>query len=727
MAKRKIAILGGGVAGLTAALRLTEDPARRDALEVTVYSLGHRLGGKCASGRDASDPPAARIYEHGLHIFAGFYHNAFRVLKGCYDELGGKGGVVAADVYGAFRPKNDIVLIEHVDGRQIPWPITFLDVPGKPGEGDAVPSIPELLRAVVEAILNHFLRGEGAPPDLHARAPLSTVDRLGDDLKKVVLDAVDDLDSRLVDVYVNRDAGMKATPGYDPDALTALHHAVVVAHANAKDDGRVPNARLGYVISLLDEFEKNLGRIDTRSWAGDWLRRLTRGLNLAQAVLRGSLAGDVATKGFDHLDALELKDWLMAHGAWRETVDWGPVSAGYDYTFAYAHGDPSKPSLGAGTALRAFLRLIFAYKGALFWEMRGAMGEVVILPMYLTALARGVRFEFFRLATDVGLSPDGDAVETVELATQAETTGAPYEPLKTFGAIRYWPAEPDWSQLKNGAQMKAEGVDFESAWLQPKTMATRTLRRGADFDDVVLAIPTAELVNITPKLSAARADWKAMVEGLATTRTLALQLWLREDLAALGWKWPDRVLTVTAQPFSSWSDMSFLIGPEGWSQQQRPGSIVYFCGQMQDPATPPSPGDPTVPKQIHDEVAMLAKKWLAEEAPLYMPKAAAPNGPFGLDPDALFAPHGANGAARFAWQYWRGNASPWERYVQAAPKTVNLRKRGDKSGFANLWLAGDWTLNGINAGCVEAAVMSGLECANAMLGDPSPIPGERDV
>jgi uncharacterized protein with NAD-binding domain and iron-sulfur cluster len=42
--------------------------------------------------------------------------------------------------------------------------------------------------------------------------------------------------------------------------------------------------------------------------------------------------------------------------------------------------------------------------------------------------------------------------------------------------------------------------------------------------------------------------------------------------------------------------------------------------------------------------------------------------------------------------------------------------RPDESGYDNLVLAGDWTDCGMNAGCIEAAVMSGLQAANALLG-----------
>ncbi|MBV8522710.1 MAG: NAD(P)-binding protein, partial [Acetobacteraceae bacterium] len=41
---RKIAIVGGGMAGLTAAYELTRTPELQQNHEVTVYQLGWRLG-----------------------------------------------------------------------------------------------------------------------------------------------------------------------------------------------------------------------------------------------------------------------------------------------------------------------------------------------------------------------------------------------------------------------------------------------------------------------------------------------------------------------------------------------------------------------------------------------------------------------------------------------------------------------------------------------------------
>src|SRR5262249_52078641 len=79
----RVAVIGGGCAGVTAAFELSR-PHHEGRYEVTLYQQGWRLGGKGASGRGAAD----RIEEHGLHLWMGFYENAFRVMRECYAELG---------------------------------------------------------------------------------------------------------------------------------------------------------------------------------------------------------------------------------------------------------------------------------------------------------------------------------------------------------------------------------------------------------------------------------------------------------------------------------------------------------------------------------------------------------------------------------------------------------------------------------------------------------------
>ena len=52
-----------------------------------------------------------------------------------------------------------------------------------------------------------------------------------------------------------------------------------------------------------------------------------------------------------------------------------------------------------------------------------------------------------------------------------------------------------------------------------------------------------------------------------------------------------------------------------------------------------------------------------------------------------------------------------------------FRLHPGRSGFSNLFLAGDWTSNVVNAGCVEAAVISGRLAAHAICGRPDYIYG----
>jgi hypothetical protein len=46
------------------------------------------------------------------------------------------------------------------------------------------------------------------------------------------------------------------------------------------------------------------------------------------------------------------------------------------------------------------------------------------------------------------------------------------------------------------------------------------------------------------------------------------------------------------------------------------------------------------------------------------------------------------------------------KQILSASNTNQYRLHSDQSGFENLCLGGDWTNNGINFGCLEAAVTS---------------------
>src|SRR5215213_5171184 len=122
--RTKVAVLGGGAGGLTAAWELTATPDLRERFDVTVYQLGWRLGGKGASGRNAAI--ADRIEEHGLHVWFGFYDNAFRLMRDAYEELARPADAPLADFEAAFRGCDQLVLYDRQDGR---WNAFSFDCP----------------------------------------------------------------------------------------------------------------------------------------------------------------------------------------------------------------------------------------------------------------------------------------------------------------------------------------------------------------------------------------------------------------------------------------------------------------------------------------------------------------------------------------------------------------------------------------------------------------------
>ncbi len=154
--KQRIAILGGGVSAMTSAFYLTSYPGWKDDWEIDVYQMGWRLGGKGASGRNRKHNQ--RIEEHGLHIFLGFYDNAFKTMQDLYGELARSPGEPLAAWHQAWKPTNHVVFMEQIKGEWKPWPVTFPTRPGVPGDASQplsgwgyVQTMLELDRRVVAA------------------------------------------------------------------------------------------------------------------------------------------------------------------------------------------------------------------------------------------------------------------------------------------------------------------------------------------------------------------------------------------------------------------------------------------------------------------------------------------------------------------------------------------------------------------------------------------------
>ena len=715
---KKIAILGGGVGAMSAAFALTSRPGWQDDFEITVYQMGWRLGGKGASGRNRAR--GERIEEHGLHIWMGFYDNAFRTMRDCYAALGRPKGAPLATFDEAFRPHSLAVLCEFVGGRWVEWPIEMPVNGGVPGEGGSLPTPWEYVQMLIQWLLESLIgprREEEVEKILRAFVG-------GGEPAAPAGAAVD---------FVRANATSKVcAAGDEPSCrwLAWLVEHLHLAHrqAQAMPADHAPGDRESLIAVLEAFFERLCRSVASLLERDDGIRRLVLLADLAIAGIRGVLRDGVLERGFTSIDDVDFRAWLARHGASETAVASAPVREIYDLCFAYEEGDLARPNIAAGTALEIALRIAFTYKGAVMFKMASGMGDTVFGPLYTVLRRRGVKFEFFHQVEKLALSADRRSIDAIRVARQASLLpGAEeYRPLRTVRGLDCWPSEPDYAQLAQGEELRRRGIDLESRWNGWTPVETRELRRGADFDLVVLGIALGALPEIGAELVEASAAWKDLVGSVGTVQTQATQLWLRPDVSALGCPWKGAVAGTYAEPFDTWADMSELLPTEDWPADG-PRTILYLCGPKPGGSGPP-PSDTAYPAVEEERVLQTAQTWLESAAGAILPKATSAGNPAGLDWGRLYgapadAPDGGTGRAALEAQYTRANIDPSERYVQSLAGSTKKRLAAGSSGFDNLYLAGDWVKTGLNAGCVEAAVMAGLAASRAIGGGPDEILG----
>ena len=708
----RVAVVGGGCAGIAAAFELTR-PEHRGRYAVTVYQQGWRLGGKGASGRG----PAGRIEEHGLHVWMGFYENAFRLLRECYAELGRDPRTdPMADWRDAFFPAPKIGLTERrEDGGWDDWTALFPPMPGLPGDplagdnpfcvsGYLVHAM-RLLATVVESVRRRQDGDAGSGSAAPRPSPLAP---------EAVLEAL----SRLVRY------GHLATLVGLSEAMRWL--GVLFGAWSRKPPGR--SAEAAFVRPIENVVRSALRLLHDLARGDAELRRVWGVLDLLLAVVRGVIRFGLITdpRGFDAIDDYDFRDWLELNGASRATLESDFVrGVCYDRMFAYEDGDPARPRMSAGQALRDILRLLFTYRGALFWKMRAGMGDVVFAPFHEVLRRRGVRFEFFhrlealRLAREDCLAPgEKPYVEALDLDVQATVRSGTYEPLTEIRGLPCWPARPDYGQLVDGERMEAEGWDFESYWDRRRVGRT-TLRVGEDFDFVVLAVGLGAIPQVAAEIVARDRRWRRMVESLKTIETGAFQLWLKESVAALGWPGAEDItLTGFVKPFDTWADMTHLLSEESWPLGRAPRSLAYFCGPLRSGPELPDRDDAGYPVSRREAARQEAVHFLERHVAHLWPRAIRPGGGFRWE--LLMPPRAgrSTGPARFASQYWTANVNPSDRYTLTLPGTAKDRLSPLDNSYDNLTVAGDWTACGLIVGCVEAAVVSGRLAAHALSGWP---------
>ncbi len=702
MTRKKIAILGGGMASLTAAYHLTRSEALRAKHEVTVYQIGWRLGGKGATGRRDG-----RIEEHGLHIWFGWYDNAFRMLREVYRDWQRDPAHPLRSWRDALQPQSFTPI--GPDYFPLNWP-TNDAVPGD-GHLSWTPwqAFSEAL-GWVAAMLQTWHEERARSGKTH-HSPVRV--------------------SHPVLHHLHQAGPEVQLEGH---GFAQAHHALGAAAAWARRLGDSHHGPLQHHLPVIAELLQQTHRGFAASLAGAQpdagLTLVAEALDVLQGFARGFvhdmlLAGKTARE----LDALEFRHWLVKHGTTPSVARDSVVTrALYDTMFQYEEGNLERPNYAAGTAVQVILRMFGCAKGAALWEMQAGMGEVVVAPMYALLKARGVDFRFFRKVERLRLDASRKRIARIELQVQAEPLHAPYRPTFEQGGIDCWPAEPFWDQLKGGEGLRRKNVDFESPWSAYPPVGHETLHHGSDFDEVVLGISLGAFkrLNHEPALAdelcAAHPPFRSMCEGLGLVPSMALQVWSPRTLQALGWRWPKPAAVSGVEPLDIWADMSQTLRYEAWPARQQPKSVHYFTGVMHSTAyRQPSTAHATQ-YEADAKLAGISQRWLVSQGPRIWPAAVNRAGSF--DWNVLQAAPGLNGPARLAAQFIRANVSPTECCVGSAAGTTRLRLKAQDSGFANLVLAGCWIDTGFNTTCIEAAVMSGMQASRAICGEPTHVVAE---
>jgi len=710
---KKIAVLGGGVSAVTSVFELTSQPDWQKKYDITLYQMGWRLGGKGASGRNLKDH--GRIEEHGIHVWFGFYYNAFKCMRACYEELDRPSDSPLSTLYEAFTPHYSTALAQDFRKEWSVWPVNVPPLPGKVGEGADPVNILEALSVLINWLLK---QADKEPEALDESAGFfDFIEHVKDEVEdffedEIILAAVKKLK------LVRKGLSECATQS-DKNKLADLLNELVCI----MEDVRETLTGLLYIPA----------RINVK------VNRIYTSLDFVLTMGIGVLKGELYLPGaLNAINDQNFKDWLTSWGA-SDLTTAGPLMNGmYGGFFAYKDGDLTQPNVEAGTVIKAGLWAVVAVREAFVWRMQAGMGDVVFAPYYEVLKKRGVKFKFFHKVEEVcAIEENGKhLVNQIRLVKQVPLKDEAYEydPLLNVKDLPCWPSTPLYDQIETSvaAKLIENDINLESFWTNWPELYDQqaiTLKMGEDYDQVILGISVASLKSIAPSLLALNPAFKQMAEGLSTVATQAYQVWQNKDVQELGWpeykegEEAPEILGFDSQALDSWADVSYLVKREEWNESDpdAPKDISYFCGVFAPDKAPDSP-DPAYPKSQKAKVELGVKDFMLNRVGFLWPNANPEKGTY--EWDYLVAPSGITGEARLDAQYCRANVDPSERYVQSTVGTTKLRLKTDGSGFDNLLITGDWILNGFNMGCVESATISGLQTARAIMGGDHEIFGE---
>jgi uncharacterized protein with NAD-binding domain and iron-sulfur cluster len=717
--RKRVVVLGGGPAACAAAFYLARQPER---YQVSMYTLGWRLGGKCAAGR--SEGAAERIEEHGLHAFLGFYNNAIRTISEVWSEAGLQIARPEGPVAGALLGKLDVGLMDELGGQWRYFPTGQRTNDGVPGtipttEGERLPGFGEVMLGVlhrvnveVRELLDLPDAGDKLHEHLRQAEDESLWDRLVQTLERIVgnihesslAQTLDRLVDHLQEVAIEEIAEGIAKGRALFDGIAWLLRLVRASLVRHYDDEEVPT--------------------DADAWF--------RWSNLDMVITIAIGIIESRAPHFDALDRHDFRGWLLAHGMDERNRNISAVRMVYDTLFANADEAPVRAEkLACGVALRWFLLVGFRFEGYPAYDFRLSCPQTIFTPYYRALTKLGVDIHFFHRVEDLQVLGDDEDRQLAGIRMRRQATvragSAAYDPFVPSRSrhdpdgIDAWPLRPRWEQLEEGETLREQGIDLEDAWSGWGGVDDVILRKGEDFDLCVLGIPHGALAPVTEQLTDETSPsfspaWAEMIAGITVCRTFSFQLWFDCPAEEMYSGAQRDLLTGFVPPWPSMGEFTHLVQWEGWPADMTPKFLAYHTGAQEAGAHLDEHPfhEAGYPQRVSAQTQEQIIEWLREHHGKMYDRVTS----WDDFCARLTAPPELQGEDRLRYQYFTARVQPSDLYVLSRPGEIRHRLGQGESGVRDLFLCGDWTRTDLNCGCVEAATQSGMLAARVISGLP---------
>ena len=755
--RQRVAVLGAGPAGLAAAFALAET----GKYDVHVYQMGWRAGGKCATGRE---PENHRALQNGSHYLFGSYFNSFDLIRRAHEIIAGS-PESDKHMFGTFE--GDFIARNLLVGKEIykhgqveeeqDWYRYMpqnMAVPGEDGKFPTPFDLAVTMGQLACGTLLDFMHGV-----VFSNSKSDQFQGVRIFLKALPLCPFDtSWRARATQAVFRPIRFLSNTAVRESFRLSHELHNVAEVLVPGKALRIIDDAWRNTWKGLAEGAQKRAvkfvdGMVDHPPTIYRGVQRLFVLLDLGLAIMTGYFVDGLNRPGgFEKIDHEEFQDWLYRHGADERAVNSALVKCWYDAVIAYEDGNRKKPKCSAAVAVHAILRALIGYKGAFAFQMHAEVGDSFIAPIVKALEIRGVKFHFYSRVKKIVVADDEPVIKKVVLGVQcadppakAQFIPVPDHSKPGSPKRKAWPSSPSNG---NGADLRLDDSAPDpplDSYYSTLENHERTLNRkppdspddlSDDFDWVIAALPIGVMKDVLVHedgraLAEEDGPWRDCFTHLKCTESQAVRIWFKVPLApsnsvkqSLGWLHDPPILSGYEWPHSTWEDNSQARHVHSFPDKKGPQTIATVFGPLTTHA-----GDVRELRYAEEQLerAKAHAQHFVDSSMLKLWIGLERDGSVGeVDWDAFIDLKERTGANRFKWQHVAANVGPIESYVMVLPSTLQHRLRPDESGYRNLFIAGDWTRNGVEVGTVEGAVISGLKAARAISGSPEFIVGGDD-